>query len=54
MSVIGQELRKIHADLLPGEGDRLAGQTVDAVTAAYLSGEATAAGAWRLHRRWGN
>jgi len=29
MSVIGQELRKIHADLLPGEGDRPAGQTVD-------------------------
>lgn len=52
MSVIGQELQKIHADLLPGEGDRLAGETVDAVTAAHLSGEATAAGARQFHRRW--
>jgi hypothetical protein len=52
MSVIGQELQEVYADLLPGEGDLLARQTVDAVKAAYLSGEAAGDGAWQLHQRW--
>ena len=52
MSVIGRQLQEIYAGLLPGEGGLLAGQTADAVKAAYLSGEAAADEAWQLHRRW--
>jgi hypothetical protein len=52
MGVIGQELQDIYADLLPGDGDMLARQTVDTVKVAYLSGQATVDGAWQLHRRW--
>jgi hypothetical protein len=52
MGVIGQELREIYAGLLPGEADMAAGQTVGAVRAAYLSGDAAVDGAWQLHRRW--
>jgi hypothetical protein len=52
MSVIAQELQQIYADLLPGEGGMLAGQTVGAIKAAYLSGDAAGDGARRLHRRW--
>lgn len=52
MSVIGRQLQETYADLLPGDGDLLARQTVDAVKAAYLSGEAARDEAWQLHRRW--
>ena len=52
MSVIGQELQDIYADLLSDDGDMLARQTVDAIKAAYLSGQAAVDGAWQLHRRW--
>jgi len=52
MSVIGQELQDIYADLLSDDGDMLARQTVDAIKAAYLSGQAAVDGVWQLHRRW--
>src|SRR5215468_4119319 len=52
MSVIGRQLQESYADLLAENGDLLARQTVDAVTAAYLSGEVAKDEAWQLHRRW--
>ena len=52
MSVIGQELQQVYADVLPGESDLLAGQTVEAVKTAYLSGDAAGDGAWQVHQRW--
>jgi hypothetical protein len=52
MSVIGRRLGELYAEFLPGEGRQLAAQTVAAVTAAYLSGEATTDEAWQLHRKW--
>ena len=52
MSVIGRQLQESYADLLAGNGDLLARQTVGVVTAAYLSGEPAKDEAWQLHRRW--
>lgn len=52
MAAIGKQLAEIYADQFPEEGRLLAGKTIDAVTAAYLSGEADADDAWQLHLGW--
>lgn len=52
MAVIGKQLAEIYADQFPEEGRLLAEKTIDAVKAAYLSGEAAADDAWRLHLGW--
>ena len=52
MAVIGKQLAEIYADQFPEEGRLLAEKTIDAVKAAYLSGEAAADDAWQLHLGW--
>lgn len=52
MSVIGRRLGEVYADVLPGDGRRLAARTTDAARVAYLTGEAPADEAWRLHLGW--
>jgi hypothetical protein len=52
MAVIGKQLAEIYADQFPEEGRLLAAKTIDAVKAAYLSGEAAADDAWQLHLGW--
>jgi hypothetical protein len=52
MTVIGKHLAEIYADQFPEEGCLLAEKTIDAVKAAYLSGEAAADDAWQLHLGW--
>lgn len=52
MAVIGKQLGEIYAGQFPQGGRLLAGRTVDAVKAAYLSGGAAADDAWQLHLGW--
>lgn len=50
--MIGKQLAEIYADQFPGEGHLLAGKTIEAVKAAYLSGEAAAGDTWQLALGW--
>jgi len=52
MAVIGKQLAEIYAHQFPEKGRLLARKTVEAVKAAYLSGEAAADDAWQLHLGW--
>jgi len=52
MTLIGKQLAEIYTEQFPEKGRVLAGKTVDAVKAAYLSGEAVADDAWQLHLGW--
>lgn len=52
MAVIGKQLAEIYGDQFPEEARVLAGKTVDAVKAAYLSGTADADEAWQLALGW--
>lgn len=52
MAVIGRQLAEIYGDQFPEKARLLAGKTVDAVKAAYLSGTADAGEPWQLALGW--
>src|SRR5262249_35023478 len=52
MAAVGKQLAEIYADQFPEKARLLAGKTVDAVKAAYLSGTADADEAWQLALGW--
>lgn len=52
MVVIGKQLAEIYGDQFPEKARLVAGKTLDAVKAAYLSGTADADEAWQLALGW--
>jgi hypothetical protein len=52
MAVIGRQLAEIYGEQFPDKARLLAGKTLDAVKAAYLSGRADPDGAWQLAQGW--